>query len=358
MTALTPSAFIAQTFARKLIRWGGIVWRRPWRGRKATVAPADVGQEQAVRRRAVRRVDLDLADVVEERVEARTAEHPDLRLARHAALLAAPSSASIVDGRPHRGPILDAWPPNPVPSSSWPTGDAGSPSSTPTSGALAEEHPEAAWSALGRDARAALPDAPAVAGPGRRPADASAPATGRTTRRSGSRSGLEPEPPPAAGGLGAAAAGPAEQRRRTSSSFHRIGSVAIPFAAGERRLSVFWMEGYAGGLFLAFRDATNGAETYGAGRYLLDAAKSADLGGDPERGHADPRLQLRLPAVVRVRPAVGLPARAAREPARPADPGRRADRLRACGRLRSHAESMPTRCPLLGSMGDALPSDS
>jgi uncharacterized protein (DUF1684 family) len=44
------------------------------------------------------------------------------------------------------------------------------------------------------------------------------------------------------------------------------------------------MEGYAGGLFLPFRDATNGSETYGAGRYLLDAAKSADLGGDRERG--------------------------------------------------------------------------
>jgi uncharacterized protein (DUF1684 family) len=38
------------------------------------------------------------------------------------------------------------------------------------------------------------------------------------------------------------------------------------------------MAGYAGGLFLPFRDATNGTETYGAGRYLLDSAKSADLG--------------------------------------------------------------------------------
>src|SRR5258706_557735 len=47
-----------------------------------------------------------------------------------------------------------------------------------------------------------------------------------------------------------------------------------------RRLEIYWMEGYAGGLFLPFRDATNGPETYGAGRYLLDAAKSADLGGD------------------------------------------------------------------------------
>jgi len=61
-------------------------------------------------------------------------------------------------------------------------------------------------------------------------------------------------------------------------AFRRFGSVAIPFPAGERRLDVYWMEGYAGGLFLPFRDATNGRDTYGAGRYLLDAAKSADLG--------------------------------------------------------------------------------
>ena len=61
-------------------------------------------------------------------------------------------------------------------------------------------------------------------------------------------------------------------------ALERIGSVRIPFPAGERTLGVYWMSGYAGGLFLPFRDATNGAETYGAGRYLLDAAKSADLG--------------------------------------------------------------------------------
>jgi len=61
-------------------------------------------------------------------------------------------------------------------------------------------------------------------------------------------------------------------------SFTRIGFVDVPFAAGARRLGLYWMAGYAGGLFLPFRDGTNGAETYGAGRYLLDAAKSADLG--------------------------------------------------------------------------------
>ena len=67
-------------------------------------------------------------------------------------------------------------------------------------------------------------------------------------------------------------------------TFRRFGAVAIPLPGGSRRLELFWMEGYAGGLFLPFRDATNGTETYGAGRYLLDAAKSADLGGDPEAG--------------------------------------------------------------------------
>ena len=64
----------------------------------------------------------------------------------------------------------------------------------------------------------------------------------------------------------------------------RIGFVDVPFPSGKRRLGVFWMSGYAGGLFLPFRDATNGDETYGAGRYLLDTAKSADLGpgADPD----------------------------------------------------------------------------
>ena len=44
---------------------------------------------------------------------------------------------------------------------------------------------------------------------------------------------------------------------------------------GEHRLSLFWMAGYAGGLFLPFRDAPNGTETYGAGRYLYAAKPDA-----------------------------------------------------------------------------------
>lgn len=67
-------------------------------------------------------------------------------------------------------------------------------------------------------------------------------------------------------------------------SFRRIGWVRVPLPAGARRLGVYWHQSYAGGLFLAFRDATNGFQTYGGGRYLLDAAKSADLGGDAVRG--------------------------------------------------------------------------
>jgi uncharacterized protein (DUF1684 family) len=67
-------------------------------------------------------------------------------------------------------------------------------------------------------------------------------------------------------------------------AFRRFGTLTVPFPEGPRRLEIYWTEGYAGGLFLPFRDATKGSETYGAGRYLLDAAKSADLGGDPAAG--------------------------------------------------------------------------
>ena len=67
-------------------------------------------------------------------------------------------------------------------------------------------------------------------------------------------------------------------------SFREIGRVALSGLLAGASLPVFWIEGYAGGLFVPFRDATSGLETYGAGRYLLDTIKGADLGGDPERG--------------------------------------------------------------------------
>ncbi len=63
-------------------------------------------------------------------------------------------------------------------------------------------------------------------------------------------------------------------------SFDRVGWLDVPFEFGLTRLALYWLPEYSGGLFLPFRDATNGAETYGGGRYLIDSAKGADLGGD------------------------------------------------------------------------------
>ena len=91
---------------------------------------------------------------------------------------------------------------------------------------------------------------------------------------------VEPAPPPASGAL----ALELPNSGADALAFSRVGRITIPFAQGPRQLSVFWMAGYSGGLFIPFRDGTNGTETYGAGRYLLDGAKSADLGGDPATG--------------------------------------------------------------------------
>ena len=60
-------------------------------------------------------------------------------------------------------------------------------------------------------------------------------------------------------------------------------AVARFVLAGEHcSLDVFWLDGYGGGLFLPFRDATSGRTSYGAGRYLLDTVKGADLGEEPD----------------------------------------------------------------------------
>jgi len=45
-------------------------------------------------------------------------------------------------------------------------------------------------------------------------------------------------------------------------------------------LDLYWLDGYGGGLFVPFADATSGSESYGAGRYVLDTIKGADLGTD------------------------------------------------------------------------------
>ncbi|HEX5465584.1 MAG TPA: DUF1684 domain-containing protein [Candidatus Limnocylindrales bacterium] len=64
-------------------------------------------------------------------------------------------------------------------------------------------------------------------------------------------------------------------------AFRRLASVVLAGPLTGRRLSLFWLEGYAGGLFLPLRDATASRETYGAGRYLLDTSKGADQGWAP-----------------------------------------------------------------------------
>jgi uncharacterized protein (DUF1684 family) len=57
-----------------------------------------------------------------------------------------------------------------------------------------------------------------------------------------------------------------------------IGRVLLPAPLGAE-VAVWWLDQYGGGLFLPLRDGTAGRGSYGAGRYLLDTAKGADLGG-------------------------------------------------------------------------------
>ena len=60
--------------------------------------------------------------------------------------------------------------------------------------------------------------------------------------------------------------------------FRRLGTLDLRLPGGARRIEAYWLDAYGGGLFLPFRDATSGKETYGGGRYLLDTVKGADLG--------------------------------------------------------------------------------
>jgi len=65
----------------------------------------------------------------------------------------------------------------------------------------------------------------------------------------------------------------------------RFGTVSFdaPPSGAPVRLSLFWLDVYGGGVFLPFRDGTNGHATYGGGRYLLDTIKGADLGWADDR---------------------------------------------------------------------------
>ncbi|HEX3648623.1 MAG TPA: DUF1684 domain-containing protein [Pseudonocardiaceae bacterium] len=64
-----------------------------------------------------------------------------------------------------------------------------------------------------------------------------------------------------------------------TTSMTRVGHVEV-FGS---TLDVWWLRQYGGGLFVPVRDGSAGRGSYGGGRYALDTAKGADLGGPP--GH-------------------------------------------------------------------------
>jgi uncharacterized protein len=66
-------------------------------------------------------------------------------------------------------------------------------------------------------------------------------------------------------------------------SFDRFAEARFVLDGSEQTLELFWLTGYGGGLFVPFRDATSGSETYGGGRYFLDTVKGSDLGMDGDR---------------------------------------------------------------------------
>lgn len=58
--------------------------------------------------------------------------------------------------------------------------------------------------------------------------------------------------------------------------YRRAGRLGFTLAGQRCELTVLAPVQYAGGLFVPFRDATSGRETYGGGRYLFDTPKGTD----------------------------------------------------------------------------------
>lgn len=58
--------------------------------------------------------------------------------------------------------------------------------------------------------------------------------------------------------------------------YRRAGVLVFELAGQPCRLTALSLVQYAGGLFVPFRDATSGHDTYGGGRYLFDTAKDTD----------------------------------------------------------------------------------
>ena len=62
-----------------------------------------------------------------------------------------------------------------------------------------------------------------------------------------------------------------------------FGRIKFGISGQEVYLTLFWIMGYGGGIFLPFKDLTSGTETYAGGRYLIDTIKGADLGWEDDR---------------------------------------------------------------------------
>ena len=59
-------------------------------------------------------------------------------------------------------------------------------------------------------------------------------------------------------------------------SYRRAARLLFELAGTQCSLTVLSLKQYGGGLFVPFKDATSGRETYGGGRYLFDTAKNTD----------------------------------------------------------------------------------
>jgi uncharacterized protein (DUF1684 family) len=60
--------------------------------------------------------------------------------------------------------------------------------------------------------------------------------------------------------------------------FQQLGKTDGLADALGKELSVYWILGYGGGLFIPFRDATAGGQTFRTGKILVNAVMGADLG--------------------------------------------------------------------------------
>ena len=58
--------------------------------------------------------------------------------------------------------------------------------------------------------------------------------------------------------------------------YRRAGTVEFSIGGAFCALTIFEILAYGHGLFLPFKDATSGRETYGGGRYLFDTIKNTD----------------------------------------------------------------------------------